>query len=145
MKSLVRQYRQSPRKVRLVADQVRGKSVPRAMLMLKMMNKRAATIILKAVAAAASNAEENDNKKVADLFVKEIRVDEGVTMKRYMPRAMGRASRINKRTSHIAVVLGEKMHGKGTSAAKEAEKPAEEKVEAKKKAPKAKKEKVAAK
>ncbi len=133
MKAFVKQYRQSPRKVRLVADQVRGKSVTRATIMLKMMRKRAAGVVLKAVSSAAANAIENDKKEAKNLFIKEIRVDEGITLKRYMPRAMGRASRINKRASHILVTLGEKAV-KGEAVEVKEEKKAEKKPRAAKKA-----------
>lgn len=108
MKAFLKNYRQSPRKVRLVADLVKGKSVDTAITALGFLPKRAAmpisTLILSAVANAKIIGAEKEN-----LFIKELRIDKGIVMKRFMPRAMGRASRINKRTSHVLVVLGESI------------------------------------
>jgi len=107
MKALLKHYRQSPRKVRLVADAIRGKSAESALVMLRVINKRASGAVEKALRSALANAKENFNKTEKELFIKEIRVDEGATLKRHMPRAFGRATPINKRTSRIAVVLAE--------------------------------------
>ncbi|MBA2346097.1 MAG: 50S ribosomal protein L22 [Rubrobacter sp.] len=106
MKATARYVRIAPRKARLVADAVRGKSVPEAVSILEFTNKRAAKIVGDVVNSAASNAEHNDDADTDVLFVREIRVDEGPTIKRYRPRAMGRATMIRKRTSHISVKLG---------------------------------------
>ena len=108
MKSSLKNYRQSPRKVRLVADTVRGKNVAQALLELKFLPKRASQAIAKLVSSAASNAENNFKVSKDDLIVKEISVDQGVTLKRYRPRARGVAKRINKRTSNITLSLGVK-------------------------------------
>lgn len=107
MKAVLKNYRQSPRKVRLVADMVRGRDVEEAMRVLEFTPRRAASVISKVIASAAANAKQT-GKNVAALKVDTIRVDEGFTLKRFMPRAFGRASRINKRTSHIQVTLAEK-------------------------------------
>lgn len=107
MKAFLKNYRQSPRKVRLVADLLKGKKVEDALVELDFLAKRASTPIKKLVLSAVSNAK-SAGANMEDLFIKELRVDKGLVMKRFMPRAMGRASRINKRTSHVLVVLGEK-------------------------------------
>lgn len=96
-------YRQSPRKVRLVANLVRGKSVPLALTALEFLPKRAGDAVKDLIASAASNAK---NLNISgDLFIKEITVNGGVTLKRSMPRARGRAFPINKRTSHVKLIL----------------------------------------
>ncbi|HEY4496095.1 MAG TPA: 50S ribosomal protein L22 [Candidatus Paceibacterota bacterium] len=100
-------YRQSPRKVRLVADFVRGKKVERALATLGFFSKAAASPVKNVIESAVANAGENFKVTKDKLFVKEIRVDAGPTMKRMMPRARGTANRIKKRTSRITVVLSE--------------------------------------
>jgi large subunit ribosomal protein L22 len=107
MKAILKNYRQSPRKVRLVADVVRGKSVDQAMAALRFLDKRAAQPFAKVVASAAANAK-SAGVDVSRLVIKKVSVDKGTVMKRFMPRARGSASRINKRSSHILVELGEK-------------------------------------
>jgi large subunit ribosomal protein L22 len=107
MKAFLKNYRQSPRKVRLVADLIKGKDVAQAGVALDILAKRASTPIKKLLDSAVANAVNMGNNK-EDLFVKEVRVDKGVVMKRMMPRAMGRGARINKRTSHVVLVLAEK-------------------------------------
>jgi len=109
MRAYLKNYRQSPRKVRLVADAIRGKSVLEARRALRVLGKRAAGQIGKLLDSALANARHNDSvSNESALMVSEIRVDEGPTLKRSMPRAHGRASRINKRTSHIILVLGDR-------------------------------------
>lgn len=108
MKSSLKNYRQSPRKVRLVADTIRGKKVSQALVELQFLPKRAAHQIAKLVSAAVANAENNFKMNQDDLMVKEISVDQGVTLKRHRPRARGVAKRINKRTSNITLSLGVK-------------------------------------
>jgi len=108
MKAFLKNYRQSPRKVRLVADLVKGKNANDAIVSLNLLPKRAGLPIRKLVESAVSNAKQI-GAEVENLFIKEIRVDKGIVMKRMMPRAMGRGARINKRTSHITLVLGEKV------------------------------------
>ncbi len=95
--------RLSPQKMRLVADQVRGLPVERALDVLTFSNKKAATVIKKVLESAIANAEHNDGADIAELKISEILVDAGPTMKRLRPRARGRADRIIKRTSHLKV------------------------------------------
>lgn len=97
-------YRQSPRKVRLVADLVRGKSVPVALNELAFLPKRAGAVIAKLIQSAVANAKQTGLEKDS-LFINSIRVDKGLVMHRSMPRARGRAAPIRKRTSHVIVVL----------------------------------------
>jgi large subunit ribosomal protein L22 len=97
--------RVSPRKARQVVDLVRGKSVADAEAILKFTPRAAAEIVGKVVHSAAANAEKNLRIKPETLYVSEAFVNEGPTIKRIRPRAMGRAFRINKRTSHITVVV----------------------------------------
>jgi len=106
MKAVAKFVRIAPRKARLVADEVRGKSVPEAVTILQFTNKRAAGIVGEVIKSAAANAEHNDDADIDALFVRDVRVDEGPTIKRFRARAMGRATMIRKRTSHISVVLG---------------------------------------
>ena len=103
-----RYIRMSPRKVRLVVDVVRGMDLAEAQSQLSFMNKAAALPVLKLINSAAANAEHNFKLKPADLFVKTIKADGGPTLKRFKPRARGRAAPIRKRTTHITVVLDEK-------------------------------------
>ena len=95
----------SPRKVRLVADQVRGKHIDDARSLLQFSPRSAADDVLKVIESAAANAEANHDLIGDEMIVHEIRVDEGPTLKRFRPRAMGRATPIHKRTSHISVAL----------------------------------------
>ena len=106
MRAKVKYARIAPRKARLVADEVRGKSDPEASSILRFINKKGAKIVGDVIDSAAANAEYNDDADPDELFVREIRVDEGPTIKRYRARAMGRATMIRKRTSHITVELG---------------------------------------
>src|SRR6056297_291669 len=99
-------YRMSARKVRLVADLVRGKKVDEAITLLSFTNKKAASAIIKLIKSGIANAKNNYNLPEKDLFIKEIKVDESVTYKRWMPRAMGRATPIRKRGSNISLSLG---------------------------------------
>ena len=106
MKAYLQNYRQSPRKVRLVADLIRGKEVDKAITMLNFLTKRASGPIQKLIASAIANAVENFKVTPEVLFIKSIQVDQGVTLKRFRPRARGNAFRINKRTSNVSVELG---------------------------------------
>ncbi len=108
MKAFLKNYRQSPRKVRLVAGLVRGKSVDSAIAELDFLAKRAGLPIKKLLMSAVANAKVLGVEK-ENLIIKELRVDKGIVMKRMMPAAMGTGHRINKRTSHLAIVLGEKI------------------------------------
>jgi large subunit ribosomal protein L22 len=97
--------RVAPRKARLVADLVRGLPLEDALPLLRFSTRSAAQDIRKLVESAAANAEANHDLVADDLLIKDIHVDEGPTLRRYRPRALGRATRINKRTSHIVVAL----------------------------------------
>ena len=105
MRAVAKYVRIAPRKARLVADEIRGKSYPEARSLLRFTNKRAAKIVGDILKSAAANAEHNTDADAGDLRVKTIKVDEGPTIKRYRARAMGRATMIRKRTSHITVEL----------------------------------------
>ena len=105
VKAVAKHIRISPRKVRYVADMVRGKSVVEARGILKLIPNRGGVPVLKVVNSAA---EHNNDMNEDALYIKRIFVDEGVTWKRIKPRAMGRADRIFKRTCHITVVVSEK-------------------------------------
>lgn len=103
VKAVHRYAKTSAFKVRLVADQIRLKSVEEALNILSFSNKKAAVLVKKVLNSAISNAEHNDGADIDELTVSSVTVDEGSTMKRIRPRAKGRANRILKRTSHITV------------------------------------------
>ena len=107
MKAFLKNYRQSPRKVRLLADLVRGKKVKKALAVLSFANKRSAEPFMKVLNSAVANAKVQ-GKSADVLFVKHVVVDKGLTTKRFMPRARGSASTINRRSSHITIELAEK-------------------------------------
>ncbi|MFA5948613.1 MAG: 50S ribosomal protein L22, partial [Candidatus Gracilibacteria bacterium] len=114
MKAFLKNYRQAPRKVRLVADLIKGKTVGQAIAELDFLAKRAGLPIKKLLLSAVANAKSmgiDEN----NLFIKELRVDKGITMKRMMPAAMGTGHRINKRTSHLNILLAEKVVAAPTS------------------------------
>jgi ribosomal protein L22 len=100
-----RYVRVAPRKARLIADQVRGLQIDRARALLQFSPRSAAQDIGKLIESAAANAENNHDLVADEMRVAEITVDEGPTLRRFRPRALGRATPINKRTSHIAVAL----------------------------------------
>ncbi|NTW28390.1 MAG: 50S ribosomal protein L22 [Coriobacteriia bacterium] len=104
-RAVARYVRVSPRKARLVVDLIRGKSVENARAILRFSPRAAAEVVEKVLNSATANAERNLHIKASDLIVGATFVDEGPTLKRTTPRAMGRAFRINKRTSHITVVV----------------------------------------
>jgi len=108
MKAFLKNYRQAPRKVRLVAGLIKGKNVVEAIAELDFLAKRAGLPIKKLLLSAVANAK-NQGMEVENLFIKELRVDKGITMKRMMPAAMGTGHRINKRTSHLNILLAEKI------------------------------------
>lgn len=110
-KAVAKQVRIAPRKVRLVVDLIRGKQVGEAVAILRHTPKTASPVVEKLLNSAIANAEHNYDMDVNNLVISEVFVDEGVTLKRFRPRAMGRASRINKRTSHITIVVSEKKEG----------------------------------
>lgn len=110
--------RMSPRKIRLVADLIRGLDVEKAIIRLNFSSKDSAKVILKILKSAISNAEENHNLRRNNLFVKEIKVDGGPTLDRWMPRAHGRATPIRKRTAHLLLILGELIPTENKAAGK---------------------------
>ena len=110
-KAIARTVRIAPRKVRLVVDLIRGKQVGEAVAILRHTPKAASPVVEKVLKSAVANAEHNYELDINNLVVSEVFVDEGPTLKRFRPRAMGRASAINKRTSHITVVVSEKKEG----------------------------------
>jgi len=97
----------TPRKARLVVDLIRGKAVGDALSVLDFTPKRAARVIAKTLRSAVANAENTQNVDVDRLYVKRVFVDEGPTQKRTLPRAQGRATRLQKRSSHVTVVVDE--------------------------------------
>lgn len=99
--------RMGPRKVRLVADMIRGRKISKALEILVLSKKAAARPILKLLNSAVANAKHNNNLMASDLCVKTIMVDGGPMLKRWMPKAHGRATPIRERTSHITLGLGE--------------------------------------
>jgi large subunit ribosomal protein L22 len=106
--AILRHARISPQKCRLVADQVRGMPVERALQTLMFSNKKAASMVRKVLESAIANAEHNEGADIDELKVASIMVDEGPVMKRMHARAKGRGNRIVKRTSHIKVTVGSK-------------------------------------
>lgn len=107
-KAIARYVRLTPRKARLVADLVRGKSALEALDVLSFTNKKAAGTIKKVLNSAIANATNNFEMDEEKLFVSTILIDEGPVLKRLKPRAMGRADIIKKKTSHVTVVVSEK-------------------------------------
>ena len=97
----------SPQKMRLVANQIRGMSVDKAINLLAFSDKKGAAVIKKVLESAVANAENNDGADIDELKVSAIQVNQGPTMKRLRPRARGRADRILKRTSHLTVTVSE--------------------------------------
>ncbi|MES2315241.1 MAG: 50S ribosomal protein L22 [Patescibacteria group bacterium] len=108
MKAYLHNYRQAPRKVRLVAGLLKKKSVPQAIVELDFLAKRAGGPIKKLLLSAVANAKQVGIEK-ENLMIQDLRVDKGVTMRRMMPAAMGSGHRINKRTSNVTLVLVEKV------------------------------------
>ena len=105
MKAILKNYRQSPRKVRLVADLMRGKKLDRALTEVRFLSKRASLPLEKLINSAAANAKQNFNIEREELFIKEIKVNKGNTLKRWMPRAFGRAAPVHKHSSNVSIVL----------------------------------------
>lgn len=105
MKAVLKSYRQAPRKVRLVANLIKGKTVERALIELDALTKRASFPMKKLLLSAVANAKQNSGIDQADLLIKEVRVDQGAILKRIMPRARGSAAPIHKHTSHVMLEL----------------------------------------
>lgn len=112
MKAFLKNYRQSPRKVRLLAGLVRGKKVDEALIQLDFANKRASLAMKKLIASAVANAKNNAKIDTDNLYIKDITVDKGVLLKRFMPVSRGMAHSIHKHTSRVNVVLGVKEESK---------------------------------
>ena len=112
-KAVARHVRIAPRKAKLVADLIRGKKVDEALAILKFTPRGASPVIEKVVKSAVANAENNHNLDKDNLYIAEIYANQGPTLKRFRPRAQGRASQILKRTSHIGVTLREKPGKEG--------------------------------
>jgi large subunit ribosomal protein L22 len=139
MRATLRNYRQSPRKVRLLVDLIRGKAAPEAVTLLAFTPKRASLQVKKLLESAIANAAHVSNIAADELYVSKATVDQGVTIGRWMPRARGSSSPIRKRCSHIVIELARKGEKKGAAkvkaaAAPEAEKPAKVAPKATKKA-----------
>ena len=107
VQAILKGARLSAQKARLVADQVRGKNVEEALDLLTYSTKKGADVIKKLLNSAIANAEHNEGADVDELKISEIYVDEGMTMKRIMPRAKGRADRILKRSCHISITVAD--------------------------------------
>ncbi len=107
VKAKLRYLRMSPRKVRYVADLIRGKNVNEALTTLNLSVKKAAKPLKKLLESAIANAKETGKIDIDNLKIHRLLVDEGPTLKRFRPRAMGRATMIRKRTSHITIILKE--------------------------------------
>lgn len=115
VRAVARYVRISPSKARQIADLIRGKKLEEARYITGFSPTNAARLVGKVLESAVANAENNDGLRADDLMVANCYVDDGPTLKRWRPRAMGRATRIRKRTSHITVILGERevLEGKG--------------------------------
>jgi large subunit ribosomal protein L22 len=109
IKTQLKYLRISPRKVRLVADLIRGMNVEDARIQLKFLSKRSSEPLLKLLNSAIANAQNNFGLEKNNLYISEMLVNDGPTLKRWRPRAMGRSAGIKKRTSHIIMVLDKKV------------------------------------
>jgi large subunit ribosomal protein L22 len=107
-KAIAKYIRISPRKVRLLMRELKGKKAEDALNLLTFAPQKGAPILRKLIKSAVSNASNKANIDVDNLFIKKIYANEGPTLKRFRPRAMGRATRIRSRTSHLTVILDEK-------------------------------------
>ena len=96
-------FRESPRRVRMVAEMIRGKRVADALSILRFQQRKAAKMLEKVLNSAVANAAENEKADADTLVVAKVAVDCGPTQKRWLPRSMGRANRLNRRTSHVTV------------------------------------------
>lgn len=106
-KAVEKYIRISPRKIKYVVDMIKSKPVEDAIDVLSLTPKRAAAVVRKAIQSAVANATENHKMKEEDLFISKILVNEGPTLKRFKPRARGRATRIRKRTAHLSVYVSD--------------------------------------
>ena len=110
-KAIAKTVRIAPRKVGLVVDLIRGKNTTEAIAILQHTQRGASSVVEKVLKSAIANAEHNYDMDTDNLYVSEVYVNEGATMKRFRPRAQGSASKINKRTSHVTVVVSEIKEG----------------------------------
>lgn len=108
VRAIAKYIRVSPRKIRLLMREIRGKRVEEALNVLTFAPQRGAPVLRKLIKSAVANASQHPDVDVDNLFVKHIFADEGPTLKRFMPRAMGRATRIRRRTSHLTIILDER-------------------------------------
>ena len=104
-KAVLRRFRQSPRKVRMVADMIRGRNVQDALSILKFQPRKAARMLSKVLTSAIANATENEKADADKLVVTKVFIDGGPVTKRWMARSMGRANRLNGRTSHVTITV----------------------------------------
>ena len=102
-RAVLRKFRESPRKVRMVADMIRGRSVDDALSILRLQQRKAARMLSKVLGSAIANATENEKADAEKLVVSKVFIDGGPVTKKWMPRSMGRANRILSRTSHVTV------------------------------------------
>jgi large subunit ribosomal protein L22 len=103
--AVLRRFRQSPRKVRMVADMIRGRTVADALAILHCQQRKAAKMLSKVLGSAVANATANDKADPDNLAVTKVTVDPGPVEKRWLARSMGRANRINRRTSNVTIVV----------------------------------------
>ncbi len=103
--AILRRFRESPRKVRAVADMIRGRSVDDALSILRLQQRKAARMLTKVLDSAIANATENEKADADKLFVTKVTVDGGPVQRRWMARSMGRANRLASRTSHVTVTV----------------------------------------
>ncbi|HEY4506337.1 MAG TPA: 50S ribosomal protein L22 [Candidatus Paceibacterota bacterium] len=106
MKAYLKNYRQAPRKVRVVSDLIKNKSVLEALAQLAVLPKKASAPIQKLLKSAISNAKNSGEEDTSSLFIKQIKVDKGLVLKRSLPTARGRATQVHKHASHITLELG---------------------------------------
>jgi large subunit ribosomal protein L22 len=104
-RALLTGFRESPRRVRMVAEMIRGKKVQDALAVLRFQPRKAARMLIKVLNSAVANAAENDDADADKLIVTQVDVNGGTMQKRWLPRSMGRANRIHRRTSHVTVVV----------------------------------------
>ena len=102
-RAILRRFRESPRKVRPVADMIRGRRADEALAILRLQQRKAAKMLAKVLGSAIANATENEQADADKLVVKAVSVDPGPMVKKWMPRSMGRANRILGRTSHVTI------------------------------------------
>ena len=104
-RAFLRGFRESPRRVRMVAEMIRGKKAADALSILRFQQRKAAKMLTKVLNSAIANATENDQADADALVVTKVEIDGGPVQKRWLPRSMGRANRLNRRTSHVTVTV----------------------------------------